>query len=157
DLTAVSGCQMTCDERDAALAPEGMLVGEDFLFEAVGGSEYRIDLTHLSEAFKTRLNGEDVVALARFDKQRPGRDQPRDVVHLGPIEDAGNVIVDAMRETADAVAEGVQIAAHISHFQAGLDGGRKQTRGASPRDADDAHARPIQIRARLDVVDRPHD
>src|SRR5882757_2299727 len=55
------------------------------------------------------------VALTELGEQRPRRNKPGHVIHLAPVENAGNVIVDAVRKAGNAGAECVEISAHKCH------------------------------------------
>src|SRR5262245_19931936 len=102
---------MVRQKRDAALSPERMLARKHFLLDPVGSLKHAVDFTYLLEALDARGDWEDVVLLARFDEQRTRRDESGNVVHLAPVQDAWHIVVDAVREAADAVAERVEIPA----------------------------------------------
>src|SRR5687767_15252278 len=103
---------MAGQEWDAAPAPEQMLGWEDLLLDAIRSVEDAIDLPHFIEALDARSNRKDVVLFSRFDEQRSWRYQAGDVVHFRPVQNSRNVVVDAVGEAPDAVAERVQVAAH---------------------------------------------
>src|SRR5215510_8381822 len=148
---------MAREKRDATFSPERMLAREDFLLDPVGSLKHAVDLTHLFEALDARGDWEDVVFLARFDEQRARRDESGDVVHLAPVQNAGHVVVDAVREAADTVAERVEIPADHRGANAGLERGREQCRRAAARDAHTADVAGVELGAGGDVVDGPHD
>ena len=118
---AVGLSQVLRQERQAALAPEAVRTVEGFLLRERGGVEDFVDLLHALEALAAGGDRKDVVLLARFHEQRPRRDQARDVVHLGPVQNPRHVVVDAVREAHDAVAERVQVAADHRGLDARLE------------------------------------
>ena len=107
-----SGVQVARQERNAALAPERMSSGKDLLLDAIGSAEDAVDSAHFIEALDARPNRKDVVLSPDSDEQRSRRYQTREIVHLRPVQNARHVVVDAVREAPDAVAECVQVAAH---------------------------------------------
>src|SRR5437867_1854000 len=122
---------MVREEWNAAPSPEGMLAGEYLLLDSIVSAEHAVDVAHLVEALDTRVDREDIVFLARFDKQRPRRNQAADVIHLGPVQNARDIIVDAMSEAAHAVSERVEISADHRDAEARLQRRCEQGRGAA--------------------------
>src|SRR6186997_118342 len=114
--------KVTRQEWDAAPAPERVLAWKDLLLDPIRRAEHVIDLSHFVEALDTRANREDVVFLSRFNEQRSGRDQAGDVIHFCPVQNSWNVVVDAVGQAADAVAERVQVAAHECRADPRLEG-----------------------------------
>src|ERR671911_23190 len=110
------------DEWDASPAPEQMFVREDLVLDEVRDTEDAIDPLHFLEAFDARTNRENPILLSGFYEQRSRSNQTRDVVHLGPVQNPGNIVVDAVSETSDTVLEGVQVAAHQCHANARIEG-----------------------------------
>jgi len=90
---------------------------EDFLLHVVCRAEHLIDFADVCEAFARGGDREDRIPVASLGKERSRSDESRDIVLLALIENAGNVIVDAVRHAHDAGAESVQVSAD----QGGLD------------------------------------
>src|SRR5688572_19769690 len=121
--------QVTRQEWNPTLAPERMLAGKDLLLRTIRDPEHAVDLAHFVEAPDARSDREDVVLLSRFHEQRPRRDEAGDVVHLGPVQDAGHVVIDAMSQTPDAVFERVEITADECGADAGFERRREHGHG----------------------------
>ena len=77
------------------------------------------------------INWEDGIFRARLDEHRTRGNQSGNVIHFRILEDAGDIVVDAVADTQDAIAEGVEIAAHDSNFEAFIDRCGKKCRGAT--------------------------
>src|SRR5438552_10563513 len=90
-------CQVARQERESALAPEAVGPVEDFLLGIAGDAEDLVHFLDPLEACPAGGYGEDIVALAGFEERRTRGDQARDIVHFGPVRDAGNVVIDAVR------------------------------------------------------------
>src|SRR5215471_21709726 len=108
-----------------------MLARKDFLFNPIGRSEHAVNVTDLVEALDAGLNRKDVVLLSRFYEQRTWRDQASDVVHLGPVQYAGHVVVDTVGEAADAVSRRVEIATYHRSANPRFERGSKKRGGAT--------------------------
>src|SRR5437868_14110791 len=54
--------QLPDHERNAAAAPERVLVGKDLLLDAIFGAEHLVDLTHRAEALDAGLHWEDPIS-----------------------------------------------------------------------------------------------
>src|SRR5204862_1271077 len=83
--------------------------------------------------------------------------QAGDVVHLGPVQDARDVIVDAMGEAADAVAKGVEIAADHGHADAAFQRRGEHRGRPTTGNSHAADAAGVELGPGRNVVDRPHD
>src|SRR2546428_10521545 len=117
-----------------------MLARKHLLLDAIGRAEDAVDLTHAVETLDARGDRKNVVLLPRFHEERPWRDQPGDVVHLGPVQNPRHVVVDAVRQASDAVPERVQVAAYHRDANARLERRREGRDGAAARDAHAADA-----------------
>src|SRR6185295_2654635 len=98
-----------------------MIGFEDLVLEAVGRAK---DLVNFLDAFETRtagFDGKDVFLRACFGKKWPRRDEAGDVVHLGPVEDSGNVVIDAVLQAEDTITERVQISADQGGANSGFE------------------------------------
>ena len=98
------------------------------------------------------------VLLPRLDEQRPRRDQAGDVVHLRPVQNARHVVVDAMRQAADAVAKCVQVAADERRLDPRLERGREHVtcrRRKSPSARRASHPAPAASRCSRASASRP--
>src|SRR5579884_2696264 len=148
---------MAHEEGNALLTPKTMGAVEGFLLHAAGNAKHRINLSDPLKTLETRPDRKDLVLFARLGEQRAGRDQPRDIIHLEPVQNARNVVIDAMREAADAVAKGIEIAADHSRPDARFERRSKQSAGAAAGNSHTADARGIEVRTRRDEIDRAHD
>src|SRR5579859_8130894 len=97
---------------------EAMRAFEDFSLEAVGRAQRFVDFGDTRKTLAAGVDGKNVVLRAGLGEQWTRRDKARDVVHLGPVQDAGHVVVDAVRQAENAVAERVEIAADHGGFDA---------------------------------------
>src|SRR5258706_1564700 len=94
--------QMFLQELEALFPPELVLRRKALEAHALLVAEDAIDLE------KARVRGaragdrEDRILVAVFGEECPRRDEPRDVRRLGELEDARDVIVDAVTERVDA-------------------------------------------------------
>ena len=127
-----SDVQVARQERNAAPAPEQMLGWKDLLLDAIRSVEDAIDPAHFIEALDARADRKDVVLFSRFDEQRSRRYQTREIVHLRPVQNSRNVVVDAMGEAPDAVAECVQVAAHECGADPQVEGRCEHRHSAAP-------------------------
>src|SRR5262249_30002529 len=121
---------MLLEKRESFLAVKAVRIIERLLLRAVSYPKYFVDFLHAREAGAAGLDREDVVALARFGEQRTRRDQAGDVVHLGPVENPGNVVVDAVRQAEHTIPECIQIAADHPNANTRLERRREQRAGA---------------------------
>src|SRR5262245_46371866 len=103
---------MTDEKGNTLFAPKTVGFVEYFLPGTVAGPEHVIDRAYLLESLYARINREDVVLAAGLNKEGAGCNQPGNVVHLGPVQNSGNVVIHAVRDAANAVAERVQISAY---------------------------------------------
>src|SRR5437016_734663 len=104
---------------------------DHFLPCALSRAEHLVHLLHPLEAGFAGGNRKNVVAFAGFEVHWPRRDQPGHVVHLGPIQDARDVVVDAVADAHHAIAEGIQVAGHQPRLDSRLDGLGEQRRHAA--------------------------
>src|SRR5262245_39490689 len=148
---------MTREEWNSAFAPKGVFRWEYLLFDEIRRFKHAIDFAYLLEAFDAGVYWKDVVLFSRFHKQRTWSNQTGDVVHLGPVENPGNVVVHAMREAAHAVAERVEVTADHRDSNPRLKGRGEKSRGAAAGNAHAADAAGIQFQASPNVVQCPHD
>src|ERR1700686_3149987 len=116
---------MLGQKRYAAHAVKTVGGLENFDLETVGRAENIVDLVDPCETRAAGFNGEDIVLRAGLGEQRPGRDQARDIVHLGPVQDARNVVVYAVLEAEYAIAKSVQVARDHSCSNARIESGCK--------------------------------
>src|SRR4249920_2340576 len=93
--------QIFRQERQAALPPEAVRTVEGLLLRERCGVEGRIDLLHPLETRFARGDREDVVLLSRLNEEGTRRDQAGNVVHFGIVENARDVVVDAVRDGHD--------------------------------------------------------
>src|SRR5438270_8793670 len=100
-----------------------MLAGEDLLAGVFRHAENLIHLLYAGETLARGFDRKDRIAITAFREERPGRDQARDIIALGIIQNARNVIIDAMRDAHDAVAKRIQISADEGRLNADIERG----------------------------------
>src|SRR2546423_13370639 len=103
--------QPLLQELERAAAMKLMIALENLMPDPVGRAKDFINVRCFFKRQSRRFDRKDRVARARFDEQRARRNQPGEVVHLDEVQDAGDVVVYAVRAAENAVAEGVEVAA----------------------------------------------
>src|SRR5215469_816156 len=119
------------EKRNALPAAKAVIGLADLSLRVVRRSQDLISLLYAAETRTAGFDGEDVVLGAGFGEQRPRRDETGDVVHLGPIEDAGDMVIDAVRQAENVIAERVQVSADHGGLDARLECRRERGRGAA--------------------------
>src|SRR5262249_10819444 len=110
---------------------------EDLMAGEIARAENFVDFPDAAEAFAAGGDGEDIVALAGFEEDGAGRDQSGDIVHLCPVEQARDVVVDAMADAHDALSENVEVTRNERGFDARIERGGEERRHTA---AGDSHA-----------------
>ncbi len=129
---------------------------EDLVPDAVVRPEDAVHLLHLAEGMAERIDRKDVVLRPGLAEQRARGDEPGHVVHLAPLEDAGHVVVDAVRDAEDRVAEGVEVAADQRRRDARLQRGAERRHRAAATDSHEPDPARVDLRARLQIIDGAH-
>ena len=87
---------------------------------------------------------------------RARRDEAGQVVHLHVLQQPGHVVVRAVRDAHDAVAEGVEVRADDGDLHALVHCRGEQRRRATTGRAERRDALRVHLGTRGEVVDRPH-
>ena len=149
--------QRSYQEGQAFFAVEGVLAGEDFLRGAVGDAKGFVHFFNFGEAGSRGGDGEDGILVSAFGEEETRSDEAGDVIALGPVENAGDVVIHAVGDAHDAVAEGVEIATDKGRFDASVEGGGELSAGAAAGDANTADAFAVKFGMLFDPIDSAHD
>src|SRR5438093_10334423 len=123
--------EVRSDELESLLTPKLVLAGKDLQAEARLRTEGAIDLDQMRVGCACPGNRKDRVFLAVFDEEGARRHEAGDVGRLGNPEDARDVVVDAVVDRVDAVAEGAEGAAQPGQLDPGLERGGVERQGAA--------------------------
>lgn len=122
-------------------------------FEIFGTAEGRIERGELFNGAPRRRNRKDAVLRTGGDHQRPRRDEPEEIRHLGVAQNRREIVVDTVRDRADAGFVKIGIPADDGGRHPQIDGGEVCRDRAAAGDADTAEVFAVKFRQRDDIIE----